>query len=369
MPEKLPFKVAQAVKKFHRHRAAYYLYVADILHGSGGNIKILQLFENDIERYAGKPRGILCGLWFDRYSENGGNLADTFEGCLPDDEVAIIRVSQDAGGDALIVALKDVGRIAKLSDKIRKESLSTLTAALFGVALAVAMLTIFPVFSVNAIAKAYDFLPLEYWGKNGKSLVAYADWIKRYILFVAVFVTLVLVGVHWSLANLVSPIREWLDEKVVLYRVIRDVKGAMFLATMSTLTRKRGGVMFTLKQSLETFSDSARTPWLKWRINQVIDGADVSGAVGVEAFKTGLISPEMFFYLEDMQKAKGFADGFEETGRYVETTILDEIIKRMMIYRWALLLAAMVVTLAVFGWQFKVIYEMRGAMSSFLASG
>jgi len=367
--EKIPFKVGQAAKKFYRQRSDYYIYMSSILKSSGGSIKLLQLFENDIQRYEGEARGILCGYWYDIYSSNGGNLADTFQGTFPDDEVAIIRVAQDAGGEALLIALEDVSRMAKLSDTVRRESLGTLMAGLVALLLAVSMLTAFPVFSINAISGAYDFLPLEFWGKNGKSLYAYSKWIESYIIYIGIVIMLVVVYLYWSIANLISPVREWLDGNIVLYRVIRDLKGAMFLATMSTLTRKRGGVMFTLKQSLETFAESARSPWLKWRINQVIDGADSTGAIGVKAFDTGFISREMFFFLEDMQKAKGFSEGFEETGKYVESSILASIIKRMVFYRWALLLVSLVVTLGMFVWQFQVIYEMRGAMSNYLASG
>lgn len=366
--QKLPFRISQAAKKFHRERAAYYNYMASVLEGSGGKIKILDLFHNDITRYEGRARGTLCAFWYDRYSENGGNLANTFQGTLPDDEVAIIRVSQDAGADALNIALSDVGRNAMLSDDVRSKSLETLASGIFGISLALAMLVVFPIFSARLMKKTYDFLPLAFWGNSGKNFVAYADWVTSYSLIIAVVMITVTVAIHWTIANLIAPIREWLDEHVVLYRVIRDLKGAMFLATMSTLTRKRAGVMFTLKQSLETFSLSARTPWLKWRINQVIDGADVSGAIGVTAFRTGMISHEMYYYLEDMEHAKGFADGFEETGRYVESAILGSILKKMMFYRWGLLICALVVTLSMFAWQFRVIHEMKGAMQTYLAS-
>ena len=370
MNAKLPFKVKQAARGFHKQRSDYYAYMAAILRSSGGGIKILQLFENDIQRYEGEPRGVLCGYWHDCYSENGGNLADSLQGTVPDDEVAIIRVSQDAGGDALLYALEDVARMAKLTDKVRSESIGTLMAGLVAIILATAMLTAFPVFSINAISNAYDFLPLEFWGKHGKSLTAYSKWIESYVVYVALVLMIVLVYVYWSIGNLISPVRNWLDEHIVLYKVIRDLKGALFLTTMSTLSRKRGaGMVATLKQNLETFSDSARSPWLKWRIDQIIDGSDATGAIGVQAFNTGFISREMFFFLEDMQKARGFAEGFQETGNYVEGKILTGIIGRMLFYRWALLIASLVVTLGMFIWQFQVIYEMRGAMSSYLATG
>lgn len=367
--KEVPRKVKTAASRFAKVRADYYAYVASLLTSSAGSVKFMQLFENDAVRYAGKPRGILSEYWYETYSNNGGNLADTFAGTLPDDEIAILQVAQNAGGSAVVTAFHDIARMGKLSDAVKKESLGTLLAGLIGISIAIAMLTAFPIFSVKTLKSAYDFLPLEYWGTKGRSLVAYSEWVKRNFIYVLIVVGLITYYIKWTIPNLTTPLRDWLDKNVVLYRVIRDLKGALFLATMSTLTRNRGGVMFTLKQSLETFADSAKTPWLKWRIEQIIDGADATGAIGVDAFRGGIINEEMYFFMEDMNKAKGFAEGFEETGKYVETAILAKIVKQMTVYRWVLLISALLIALAMFVWQFQVIYEMRGAMSTYLATG
>lgn len=370
MAEKsVPFKIKNAASKFSKTRADYYRFMASILKSSGGSIKILELFESDIVRYEGTNRGVMCAYWFDQYSQNGGNLADAFQGTLPDDEIAIIRVSQDAGGDALIDALNDVARMSKLTEQVKKESMGVVISGVIAVIIAIFMLTIFPVFSIEKIGQSYDFLPKHAWGPKATKLFDYSEWVKRNVVYVVGVLVVAGVYLQWTFANLIGSSREWLDEKVSIYRVVRDLKGAIFLATMSTLSRRRGSVMFTMKQSLEIFAESARTPWLKWRINQVIEGADATGSVGVQAFNTGLISKEMFYFLEDMQKAKGFADGFDETGKYVESNILEGIIKKMTTYRWLMLVASIAVGIGMFGWQFGVIYEMRGAMGSYLATG
>jgi hypothetical protein len=365
----LPWKIRLAANGFRKHRADYYDYAASVLKSSGGKIKILELFDKDIERFKGKPRGILAAWWHDTYSANGGNLADTFQGTLPDDEVAIIRVSQDAGGDAVIVALADVARMAKLSDQVRSEALGTVAAGLIGVVIAASMLTAFPMFSVRMLVDSYAFLPIEAWGPMGRKYHAYAQWVEKALPVIAAGIGLMAWLVLWSFSNLVGPVRETLDRRFGLYSVARDLRGALFLATMSTLTKPRSGVMFTLKGSLDIFWQSARSPWLKWRINQVIEGADQTGAIGVGAFQTGFLSEDMYYFLEDMQQAKGFEEAFAVAGVFVEGTLLKTIVKRMTFYRWLLLMSSLAVALGIFGWQFQVIYEMRGAMSSYLASG
>jgi hypothetical protein len=126
--------------------------------------------------------------------------------------------------------------------------------------------------------------------------------------------------------------------------------------------------MFTLRDSLSLFGQSARSPWLRWRVEQVVDGIDQTGAIGTEAFNTPLLSREMFFYLRDTQEARGFAEGFDETGKYVESNILDGIIKRMTVYRWVMLLAGVFCVVGVMGWQFSIIYEMKGVMQNYYSS-
>ena len=369
MTGSIPMNIWLAANAFKKKRADYYEYFAAILRSSGGGIKIIKMFENDAARYEGKSRGIMSEYWLQRYTGNGANLADTWDGTLPEDEVAVVRVAQEAGGDALIVAIEDLSRMARLTDKVKQQSLLTLASALVGVAIALSMLFIFPIFSVELLKKTYDFVPMEYWGKSGKNFVAYADSVMSYGLYAVLIVLMGCIYMHWTFANLTNPIREWLDGNNVLYRTMRDLRGALFLSTMCTLTKRRGNTMFTLKQSLEIFMESARTPWLKWRIGQIIDGTDATGAVDIVAFKTGLLSDEMFYFLEDMASAKGFAEGLDATGKYVESNILQTILKRMATYRWVMLLTSLAFALGMFIWYMQVIYGMRNSMTNYLASG
>jgi type II secretory pathway component PulF len=367
--EKLPFEIKWAALQFQRSRADYYEYLATILKSAGGGIKMGELFENDAQRYEKKARGILSAYWFDQYSNNGSNLAQTFEGTLPSDEVSIIRVSQASGDDALLTALADLARVAKLSDEVRSQSLITLLAGIIAVLIATVMLTAFPIFGVDMLMKSYDMLPLEAWPDTGKDFYGYAKWIEGNYIYLLLIAVSIGVAIKWTISNLIGETRDWLDQHIVLYKVIRDLKGALFLSTMSVLTRKRAGVMFTLKQSLEMFLEHAGSNWMRWRIEQILEGTENSGAIGVGAFKTGLINDEMFFYLEDMERSKGFADGFQETGKYVESYMLKSIVKKMNIYRWVMLMSSLIVVLFMMSWQFAVIYGMRGAMSNFMSNG
>jgi type II secretory pathway component PulF len=366
--EKAPFAVRSAASSFSKHRAEYYKYLASMLEASKGNTKFSTLFDRDAQRYAGKPKGVLCAYWCDRYMNNGGNLGDAWEGTLPDDEIAIVRVAQDAGADAILYALKDMARVAALADKIKSEVMGTMMAAIIGLAIGVVMLTVFPIFSSKKLQEIYSFIPLDQWGPKGTAFNQHAQRVIDYGGYWVIGFGMVVAYLFWTIENLTGPVRDWLDRKVVLYRAIRDIKGALFLSTMSTLTRRRGNVMFTLQESLTAFAQNARSAWLRWRVEQIIEGIDQTGAIGTEAFNTPLLSQEMYFYMRDTQEALGFADGFVETGKYVESTILEGIIKRMTVYRWLLLLVGVMSVVLVMGWQFSIIYEMKGVMQNYYSS-
>lgn len=366
--EQLSFGLKNAAKKFHKNRAEYYRYLASMLESSKGNTKMSTLFERDAQRYEGKARGILAAYWHNKYLNNGGNLAECWQGTLPDDEISIIRVAQSAGDGALLAALNDVSRVAMLSDRVKKEVIGTLTAAIIGVAVATFMMTVFPIFSSNKLQEVYSFIPLSEWGKKGKAFNQHADNVKDYGLYCVVALSFILFFFSWTINNLTGPVRDWMDKNIAVYRTIRDIKGALFLATMATLTRKRGNVMYTVATSLTTLATSARSPWLKWRVEEIVDRIESSGATGSDAFATNLLSEEMYFFLRDTQEARGFSEGFDETGKFVENTILGGIIGRMTVYRWTLLLTGVACVVGVMGWQFSVIYEMKEVMTTYYSS-
>lgn len=364
----VPASVRRAARSFRKNRAHYYEHVAGKLKASRGNMKVLQLFETDAERYPNHPRGILSAYWRDVYSNNGANLADAWQGTLPDDEVSIIRISQDAGDGALLTALQDVSRIAKLTDKVKWAVIGTLAAGLIGILIALVMATLYPMYAAAELTKQFGFVPVEHWGPKGKAFVAHAERVKLYGIYFVVLLGLAIGYVQWTINNLTGSAREYLDQKVSLYKVIRDIKGALFLSTMATLTRKRGNVMFTLRESLSTFGASVKSPWMRWRVQQVVDGIDATGGVGSDAFNTNLLSKDMFYFLRDTQEQIGFAEGFEETGKYVESTILDGVLLRMTVYRWVLLGIGLATVVTIVGWQGAVIYEMKSTMQTYFTS-
>ena len=138
---------------------------------------------------------------------------------------------------------------------------------------------------------------------------------------------------------------------------------------MATLTRKRGNVMFTLGQSVERLSAQTVNPWLKWRLAEVADRITVSGGTGKDMFRTQLISEDMYYFLQDTIESKDVASGFAETGRYVESTVVNEIKKRLKLYSYVMLGIGVTTVLTVNAWQMAATFEMKGAMDAYYSSG
>jgi type II secretory pathway component PulF len=364
----LPFAVRNAASKFRKRRAGYYDWLAQRLESSKGNAKLVDIFERDAQRYPKDPRGILSAHWATLFSANGGNLADTWEGTLPDDDVTVIRINQGAGDEALMSALKDISRVAHLNDEIQGAARTTLMIALLGVFAAIVMFTLFPVAAGAKLTEIYGFIPLSEWGKRARAFIEHGEWVRAYGLYMVLATGVALTYVHWSMHNLVGPMRDRLDRSIVLYRLMRDLKGALFLSTMATLTRRRGNIQFTLKDSLDVFVQSTKSNWMRWRVQQVVDRIDSGGATDVEPFNTNLLSPEMYFYLRDTAETRGFSDGFAETGQYVEKTVVKNLLKSLMLWRWVLLGISAGSVIYMTGWVLSIPYEMKSTMQNYMGS-
>lgn len=364
----VPFAVKRAAGKMHKNRATLYANLANRLNASKGSTKFSKIFEKNIEREPDRPVGQLSQYWLTKYLQNGGDLAETFQGTLPDDEVSIIRVAQSAGADALPTSLEDIAKIAALTDRIRKESFAIMLAAIVGVTISIVMVTAFPVFSSMKLREIYSFIPLEQWGPQGKSFTKHAQNVLDYSVYALFMLAAFLYAVTWSFTNLTGKTRDWLDTHVSIYKTLRDIKGAMFLATMATLTRRRGNTMYTVKDSIDTLMRASRSRWMKWRLGEISENIEHSGATGSEVFHTNMLSHDMYFFLLDAQEARGFSEGFEETGKYVQNTMMDSIVARMTVYRWILLLSGVILVVVMISWQMSVIYEMKGVMMNYYSS-
>jgi hypothetical protein len=352
-----------AAAKFHKQRAEYYEYLADLLSDSAGRRNLINIFESDVQRYAGTPRGVLSQHWLERFQENGARLSDAWAGTLPERDLMILRVAENTGGDALVQSLRDVARVTSVIDEAAGSFRATVAVGLVGLVIALAMVLAIPFGILPSIKDSFSFVPEELWGAIGTKLLAVGRAVEA-VWPLLVFGVVAAVGwTGWALGNLTGPLRSWLDKHVLIFRLYRDFRGALFLAGLSSMVRYRGGSVGALRltPAIREISDVAE-PWLKWHCEQILENIHQGGALTPECFDTGVLDRETLFYLLDMAETKGLDGGLQMTGKRTESRVVKVINKRAVTIRWVMLGSALLIALAVGLSTMATIFEMKAAL-------
>ncbi len=365
MSTDLDFTSRRAISGFHRQRADYYQDLASLLRTA--KRKLLDVFELDAERYAGSPRGTLSKLWLERFDSNGADLGATWEGTLPDAELAVLRVTLEGDSDALPRALESIAAMARLSDQVIAETRGTLAMSLLGLMIGVLAVTVLPIFTVGQIQSTFD-VPESFWPSAGVQMLHWANWVRSNVVGVSIALVASLAWVSWSIQNWTGDLRNTLDQRILPYSICRDISAVQFLTTMAALTRKRGNVMSTLQGALEKLSASTQNSWLRWRIDQVVDEVHATGAVSATCFDTGLLPQEIYWRLRDLEESKGLSESFEETALFVEQTILPRLAKTLARIRAVILLVGLALTVAMVVWTGSVMSGMTKSAMNFYGS-
>lgn len=334
-----------AVRRFAGRRAEYYEDLANLLEFAR-DMRQQQIFEQDAQRYAGTARGVLSQLWAQRYLDSGANLAQTWQGTLPDDEVAIIRVQQDLGSQALIAALKDLAKTARIRRQLRSAAMASLGVGLMALTIALLAVTLMPIWAVGTIKSSFQIPPSE-WGRVGVKLAHWAGLMQTYGLYLLAVLCVAITWVVWSIHNWTGPGRDRADRSILLYQAGHEIAAMQFALTMTTLTRKGTHSMLTLKSAMEVLSGSVHSRWAAWQLARVGERIEETGGVDVHIFATGILTQEMQWRLEDLSVARPLHEAFEVIAQNVQELWLPRLVQRMAVWRWVLLIAAVVIVIGV----------------------
>jgi hypothetical protein len=351
--------VQNAAGKFRRKRADYYETLADRLENASG-LTLKDLFERDAARYSADregnpiktPEGVLAAHWAARYVEVGGNLAMTFEGTLPPEDVALIRVGEQAGAGALPSTLRDMARLTGMVARAKSTFLATTLVGFATLCVLVAALFSMPLYTVPMLRETFSALPLDQLPPRAQTMFGFSDAISANALVLVIFAAAAGWWVKWSLTNLVGPWRTKLDQ-VLIWRLYRDFQGAMFLAILSTIVKRRNNSSTQLPDGLAQLREGA-SPWMQWHIDQMSSNlsqvnssqAEENSTAIANALNTGLIDQETFWYFLDVQDGAGIAVGLQKTGLRVEGPTLKKVARRAAWLRAAMIVFAL---LGVFG--------------------
>lgn len=346
--------IKNAAGKFRKKRADYYETLADRLENTSG-LTLKDLFERDALRYSvgrdgnpiKSPAGILAAYWAERYVEVGGSLAATFEGTLPAEDVALIRVGEMAGSGALPSTLRDMARLTGMIQTAKSTFITTIAVGAGALCVLAGSMLAMPMFTVPLLRDTFSALPVSQIPHRAAMLYSFSDAIKDNVLVIVVLLVGFLWWCKWSLTNLVGDFRMKLDN-FGIWRLYGDFQGAMFLAVLSTIVKRRNNSSTQLPDALAQLREGS-SPWLAWHIDQMLSNlANVNSSQAGEnstaianALNTGLIDQETFWYFLDVQDGAGIAAGLYKTGLRVEGPTLKKVAARAGVLRAIMLIIAL----------------------------
>lgn len=351
---------------FAGNRSDYYLYLADTIAGTLGRKSLVNIFDSDVVRYGKSARGKLSQHWSKQYTDGGGSLQKTFAGTLPDEDVAVLDTLLRSGGErALENALKDLAENSELLSKARMIIFVTMLASL--VCLGMTMITVIamPIYTVPKITEAFSMLPYEFYPKNAKDLVGFAEFVKSSTSMIVMVTVAVVAVIMWSLSFVTGKPRLYLDKYGVFWALYRDFQNIRFLSTLAALVREGDKTALNLKLAIEMQLKGA-SRWKKYHLDQILSYVS-RGRVGPEIFTTGIMDQKMQWYIADLVESRGLSEALQVVKERLKDRVLKRITKQAAILAWSLMISAILVSGYLMMWHMTVIDDLRRALQMFLS--
>lgn len=351
---------------FAGNRSDYYLYLADTIAGTLGRKSLVNIFDSDVVRYGKSARGKLSQHWSKQYTDGGGSLQKTFAGTLPDEDVAVLDTLLRSGGErALENALRDLAENSELLSKARMIIFVTMLASL--VCLGMTMITVIamPIYTVPKITEAFSMLPYEFYPKNAKDLVGFAEFVKSSTSMIVMVTVAVVAVIMWSLSFVTGKSRLYFDKYGVFWALYRDFQNIRFLSTLAALVREGDKTALNLKLAIEMQLKGA-SRWKKYHLDQILSYVS-RGRVGPEIFTTGIMDQKMQWYIADLVESRGLSEALQVVKERLKDRVLKRITKQAAILAWSLMISAILVSGYLMMWHMTVIDDLRRALQMFLS--
>ncbi|EPG9766588.1 hypothetical protein M0K88_004849 [Escherichia coli] len=322
--DRLPWNIRIAAFMFSGKRSDYYLYLADLIDGTGGKKMLRQIFLDDAKRYPNTSRGKLSAHWAYSFDKHGGKLAKTFAGTLPDDEVMLLDLLQKKGGEGIFEdGLRQLSENTALVSQAVGMVLKAIRAFLFPVAIMLTVMIGVPSFSVPQIKSMFANLKPEQYPEKAKQLFAIADFISHNGVILGVSMILLIGAMIYSLPVLSGRLRLFFDKYLIIWAIHRDFEAIKFISGLTLILKSRKSESARLVEALEMMLAGAN-PW-KARILQDMLDAIHSGKTLTEVFKSGMFDKEMQHSLEDMIIARQLNGALE----YLRPRLKDRVFKKL----------------------------------------
>jgi len=349
-----------AAWRFRPHRADFYEYLADIIEAVEGRKTLKPILITYANRHGQKSvRGKLAAHWAARI-EDSGDLGDALADTMPAFDVAMITLLQGIGGAAFVGGLRDLAALLRLTQNTIKTFVLTLLAAFFGLAIALLSTVLLPAAITPELRQSFHDVPADLYGVVTRTLFAYSDFIGAHGLLLALTGMGLIAAFAWSLPHWCGTWRDRFD-RFGLYALYRNLNAIRFLVTLAILVQpRRAAHTIGFRDALRLLGEQA-TPW-QARHHQRMRVRLEEGHSGAATFQTGLLDPDTYAYLEDMDDALGMNQALQKIRPRLEDRVLRKVQRQATFWRWAILLACLGYGLSIYAATMLVIAEMRSAM-------
>jgi len=351
--------------RFAGARADYFDYLQAVLLGAQGRLTLRELFDRDAARHGqGTVRGRLSGAWARACEASGGDLHATWLGSFPADELALVRAAQAYGNARLLACFRALSDHLALLIRARRMLWATLGSAAAALLAASLLLLALPQWTVPALRQAFLGLPDAYLGDWSRALFTGADWLRAWGAWLPAGICALLVAGLHSLPRWRGPLRRRLDRHGP-WRLYRQVQALRLLALVSILLQPGAGGSVQLRPVILLFLEDA-SPWLGDHLECAAERID-QGLAGAEAFDTGLLDRDLYWYLEDMAAACGLQAGLQAVHRRMAGRGLDRVRGQALALRWTALLLGAAAVLGIGLWHYAALDELRRGWMMFHA--
>lgn len=357
MPENRKFAVIKDLsaksegalkRKFYKYkfdmkiRIRFYERLAAFL---DNGIRITDALETICSRYYlnNDFRAYIIGNILYRIQQDAVPYHEALKEWIPREEHMIIAAANSSGKDA--DGLREATYLTKSTQEIKKAITGELAMP---VLLLIMLYLMFVGFRIKMIPIMELILPRDKWEGASALLHNVSSFLTTYwFIFLSIVVGVTLV-VRWTIPNLVTPIRDKLDNLPPwsIYKIICSVS---FMIGLSSLMR--AGLPTT--QSLRTL-EKMSNPYVRHFLSRMIKNitsGDAKDNIG-KAINVGLIEKELAGDMEDMAKLTSFKDTlYNSSKRY-----LNESIEAIKIKATTIRILMMFILVASLGWLMSSFY-------------
>ncbi|BBO59930.1 hypothetical protein [Mycoavidus sp. B2-EB] len=289
-------RLAWAQRCFRKKRAEFYNDLASQIDAQPGQTLAIFLQKYAL-RYPDEPVGIVCAYWLTRFEETA-RFSRAVAPTLPPEETTVLAVAEESGD--LKIGLRTLAANLETLESTHRSFLEINASALVGLVISHIFLGLIGYWIVPQIEAAMD-IDRRFYGPIAQTYHVFATTIRSVgPAWLALLLAALLWG-SWSIKNYTGRCRGWLDQHIIFYTLYRDFSGALFLATLSSITQKIGERTMSIHEALSRIKPHAST-WLAQHIERISRNFEEIPNRGGEAFSTGILKREFQYRLQDLSE-------------------------------------------------------------------